>query len=196
MILGLTGGIASGKSTVSALFAQRGAIVIDSDQLAREVVEPGTIGLQRVVERFGQGVLQADGRLDRAALGSIIFHDETARRDLNQIIHPLVREESNKRTQAVLLERPSAIIIWDIPLLIEENLTRFVEKVIVVYVPAMVQLQRLMERNNLSEAEAQARIAAQLDIEQKKKHADYLIDNSGTLLETERQVEQLWKHLT
>ncbi|MFC7442868.1 dephospho-CoA kinase [Laceyella putida] len=196
MIFGLTGGIATGKSTVAQMLRERGAVIIDADQVAREVVEPGTEGLARVVATFGNEVLDEAGRLNRPALGSIIFHDEGARRKLNQLLHPLImgkmRQDAEKARQA----DPRAVIIWDVPLLIEEKMTPLVDEVILVYVPESIQLARLMDRNQLSEQEAKARIASQLGIEEKKQWADYVIDNSGTLEETEKQVECLWNDLS
>jgi dephospho-CoA kinase len=194
--MGLTGGIATGKSTVAAMLKERGAVLIDADQVARDVVEPGTEGLRRIRERFGSRVFQEDGRLNRAALGNIIFKDEGLRKELGRLLHPLIMEEMQKRTRNALAKNPHAIVIWDVPLLIEENLTQFVEKVIVVYVPESVQLQRLIKRNALSEEEARERIAAQLSIEEKKRVADFVIDNSDSLEMTERQVDQLWNYLT
>jgi dephospho-CoA kinase len=196
MVLGLTGGIATGKSTVSAMFQQRGAVVIDADQVARQVVEPGEEGLARIVRQFGTQVMQPDRRLDRAALGRIIFNDAAARQKLNQLLHPLIRQAMQQQTHFVLEKNAQTIVLWDTPLLIEGNLLPFVEKVIVVYVPASMQLARLMKRDAFSVAEAQNRISAQLPIEEKKRVADWVIDNSGTLAQTERQVDQLWNYLT
>jgi dephospho-CoA kinase len=196
MVLGLTGGIATGKSTVSALFQQRGAVVIDADQVARQVVEPGEEGLARIVRQFGTQVMQPDRRLDRAALGRIIFNDAAARQKLNQLLHPLIRQAMQQQTRFVLEKNAQTIVLWDTPLLIEGNLLPFVEKVIVVYVPASMQLARLIKRDAFSVAEAQNRISAQLPIEEKKRVADWVIDNSGTLAQTERQVDQLWNYLT
>jgi dephospho-CoA kinase len=196
MVLGLTGGIATGKSTVSALFQQRGAVIIDADQVARQVVEPGQEGLARIVRQFGAQVLQPDQRLDRAALGRIIFKDAAAREKLNHLLHPLIRQAMKQQTHSILQQNPHAILLWDTPLLIEGNLLPFVEKVIVVYIPLSLQLVRLMERDALSVTEAESRISAQLDIEAKKRVADWVIDNSGTLEQTERQVDQLWNYLT
>jgi dephospho-CoA kinase len=196
MVLGLTGGIATGKSTVSALFQQRGAVVIDADQVARQVVEPGEEGLARIVRQFGTQVLQPDQRLDRTALGRIIFNDAAARQKLNQLLHPLIRQAMQQQTHSILQQHPHAILLWDTPLLIEGNLLSFVEKVIVVYVPESIQLARLMARDAFSVAEAQSRISAQLPMAEKKRVADWVIDNSGTLEQTERQVDQLWNYLT
>ncbi|WP_124726955.1 dephospho-CoA kinase [Staphylospora marina] len=195
MILGLTGGIATGKSTVSAMFRARGAAVVDADLVAREVVEPGSEGLRKVVNRFGKEMLDERGGLNRRALGDLVFRNPDARKDLNRILHPLIIGEMRSKTTAIREAEPERVIIWDVPLLIEENLTQFVEKVIVVYVPEELQKIRLMDRNGWSAEEAEARIRAQLSIEIKKQMADYVIDNSGTLSETERQVDQLWKSL-
>ncbi|RAL26821.1 dephospho-CoA kinase [Thermoflavimicrobium daqui] len=195
MRVGLTGGIATGKSTVSSMFEDHGAVIIDADQIAREVVEPGSKGAQKVEEEFGEQVFFSDGSLNRAALGEIIFRNQSLRRKLNQILHPLIMDEMELRTQRILKENKHKIVFWDVPLLIEENLTNFVEKVIVVYIPEPVQLKRLMKRNDLTEEEARRRINAQMSIEEKKRYADFLIDNSGTLENTERQVDQIWNCL-
>ncbi|SDZ12598.1 dephospho-CoA kinase [Thermoactinomyces sp. DSM 45892] len=195
MIIGLTGGIATGKSTVSKMFQERGAKIIDADQIARLVVEPETEGLQQVVAAFGEGVLDSQGRLNRKALADIIFHNPNARQRLNTILHPLIRTEMKRQTAEFQRENVEAVIIWDVPLLFESGLTQLVEKVIVVYIPESLQIMRLMERDQLSEREAKARLGAQLSIEEKKKMADFVIDNSQPVLHTERQVDQLWNYL-
>lgn len=195
MRVGLTGSIATGKSTVTEILRRLGAYVVDADQIAREVVEPGTEGARRVREVFGDQVFFPDGRLNRAALGEIVFKDEAQRLKLNQILHPLIRKEMVQRSDYFESQNVHAIVIWDVPLLIEQKLTNYVEKIIVVYVPEKVQLERLMKRNQLSEEEARRRIDAQLSIEEKKKWADYLIDNSGSIENTERQVGQIWSDL-
>jgi dephospho-CoA kinase len=141
-------------------------------------------------------MVTAEGRLDRAKLGELVFNDEEARERLNALLHPLIIEEMKQLTDESRKKEPNSIVIWDVPLLIEENLTQFVEQVIVVYVPESIQLKRLMERNQLTETEAIKRMKSQLSIEDKKKVADYIIDNSGSLEDTERQVDQLWKYLT
>ncbi|MGA9174074.1 MAG: dephospho-CoA kinase [Thermoactinomyces sp.] len=196
MLLGLTGSIATGKSTVANMLRRRGAVLIDADQVARKVVEPGSLGLNKIKENFGSEMVTAEGRLDRAKLGELVFNDEEARERLNALLHPLIIEEMKQLTGQSLKKEPHSIVIWDVPLLIEENLTQFVEQVIVVYVPESIQLKRLMERNQLTETEAIKRMKSQLSIEDKKKVADYIIDNSGSLEDTERQVDQLWKYLT
>ncbi len=195
MLLGLTGSIATGKSTVSAMLRQKGAYIIDADQVAREAAEPGSEGLKRIVAHFGEEMLDDEGNLDRTRLGAAIFKDPLKRKTLNQLLHPLIMQTMQFHTDAIKKRIQHAMIIWDVPLLIEENLTRYVEAVILVYVPREIQLKRLMKRNSLSEKEAMNRIEAQMDIEEKKKVADYIIDNSGTLSDTERQVDQLWNYL-
>jgi dephospho-CoA kinase len=195
VIIGLTGGIATGKSTVSRMLAERGAHIIDADQVAREVVEPHTEGWHRIRARFGKEVFHPDGTLNRQALGARVFRDAEAREILNQMLHPLIVEQMQILTKRWRERDPDGIVVWDTPLLIEGNLTKSVEKVIVVYVPESLQLQRLMTRDGLSEEEARRRIASQIPIEEKKRFADFLIDNSGNLAETERQVDQIWKLL-
>ncbi|MDQ0416766.1 dephospho-CoA kinase [Croceifilum oryzae] len=195
MVIGLTGGIATGKSTVSKMFQKHGAKIIDADQIARLVVEPETEGLQQVIAAFGVEVIDSQGQLNRKALGDIIFHDPNARQQLNAILHPLIRAEMKRQTAEFQKEDPEAVIIWDVPLLFESGLTQLVEKVIVVYIPEALQTVRLMERDQLTELEAKARLHVQLSIEEKKKMADFVIDNSHLVFHTERQVDQLWNYL-
>lgn len=195
MLIGLTGGIATGKSTVSAMLKKRGAKIIDADQIAREVVEPGTIGAQKVAERFGQAVFHKNGELNRKQLAALIFSDEQARKDLNHILHPLIRQEMKERTKRIQKHDSRAIIIWDVPLLYESQLTDQVDRVIVVYIPEFLQIQRLINRNHLTYEEAMQRIRSQMPIEEKKLRADFVIDNSGSYEKTERQVDQLWNCL-
>jgi dephospho-CoA kinase len=190
MILGLTGGIATGKSTVTAMLRERGIPVIDADAIAREVVEPGKPAYEAIVRHFGREILLPDGQLNRKKLGEIVFSDEAERQVLNAIVHPEVRRMM--REQAELAERSGAAIVFlDIPLLFESKLQHMVEKIVVVYVPAATQLERLQERDELDSEQAMKRIRAQLPIEQKKEWADYLIDNQGTREETAKQVDQL-----
>ncbi|PTX63195.1 dephospho-CoA kinase [Melghirimyces profundicolus] len=193
MTLGLTGGIATGKSTVSNMLRVRGAAIVDADRVAREVVEPGTEGSREVRKRFGDGVFHVDGKLDRKALREVIFRDPDAREDLNRILHPLIvrrMEEEVRRARKTDAERP---VVLDVPLLIEENLLWMVDTVVLVYIPEPLQLKRLMEREGITTEEARRMIRAQMPIDEKKKFADVLIDNSGTLTETERQVDALWQ---
>lgn len=196
MRVGLTGGIATGKSTVSQMLRVRGAAIVDADQVAREVVEPHTPGWKRIRERFGDRILRSDGFLDRKALREVVFRDPQARRDLNGILHPLIRERMLEKAESLERERPERIIVFDIPLLYESRLTHWVRKVIVVYIPESLQIRRLMAREGIGEEEALRMIRAQMPIEEKKRMADCLIDNSGTLEETERQVDHLWRYLT
>lgn len=196
MLIGLTGGIATGKSTVSKMFAKCGAKIVDADQIARQVVEPGTLGAKKIRAKFGSQVFDSSGRLKRKKLAELIFQDEIARQELNQLLHPLIRQEMRDQTEKIQKECPDALIIWDVPLLYEGKLTNQVEKVIVVYIPEDLQIRRLMQRNQLTLEEATRRIQTQMSIETKKSLADYLIDNSGSYEETERQVYQLWNCLS
>lgn len=194
-VVGLTGGIATGKSTVTEMFAQRGACVIDADQIAREVVEPGRPSLQKIRDRFGDEVLFPDGKLDRPKLGEIVFNDPAAREDLNRIVHPAIFQMIEERIGQAR-ERSYPLILVDVPLLLENNRQTTYDAIIVVYTPEEIQLDRLMKRDGMNEQQAKNRIAAQMSIEEKKKYADYIIDNSGTTEQTERQVEHLFAILT
>jgi dephospho-CoA kinase len=189
-VLGLTGGIGSGKSQVAQMFRDLGAEVIDADQLARDVVEPGQPALQEIASTFGQEVLLPDGRLDRGALARIIFSNPAARVKLNAITHPPIRE----RMEAEVAARQSrpGLLILDIPLLYENDRMRAVEKVIVVWVDADTQEGRLRRRDGLGEEEARQRIAAQMPLDAKRDRADLVIDNSGTLEATRRQVDAIY----
>ncbi|WJH34668.1 dephospho-CoA kinase [Paenibacillus aurantius] len=193
MNIGLTGGIACGKSTVSQMLVRRGAVLIDADRIAREVVLPGSAGLALVAERFGQAVLDGDGSLNRRKLGEIVFKDEAARKDLEGILHPLIRQEMWSRMSRYEQEDPSRLVVVDIPLLYESGLQEQVQEVMVVYIPRELQKERLMKRDGLGSEEADRRLNAQLSIEDKKALADYVIDNSGTQEDTERQVDRFWQ---
>jgi len=195
MVIGLTGGIACGKSTVAKMLTDLGSIIVDADKIAREVVEPGQAGLLQIVDRFGEGVLFEDGTLNRKALGAIVFSDSSARQDLNQILHPLIRQVMKERKEQALALNPPLVVL-DIPLLFESKLQPMVEQVVVVYTPRKLQLQRLMERDQISMQEAEQRIASQMDIEKKKELADFVIDNSGSLEDTKRQVEAIFVKLS
>ncbi|MBM7787596.1 dephospho-CoA kinase [Tenggerimyces flavus] len=190
--IGLTGGIASGKSEVTRLLAQLGAVVIDADLLAREVVAPGTDGLTEVTAVFGPGVLGPDGALDRPALGRVVFGDEAARRKLEAIVHPRVR------ARAAALEAdapPDAVVVHSIPLLVETGQARNFDQLVIVDVPEDVQIERLERTRGMSEAEARSRIAAQASRDDRRAAADVVLDNSGTLADLERQVRELWDRL-
>jgi dephospho-CoA kinase len=191
MRVGLTGGIASGKSAVAAVLARLGAQVIDADMLAREVVEPGTPGLAAVRERFGESVLTASGALDRAALGAVVFADEAARRDLEAIVHPAVR----RRASEIEADATAPVVVHVIPLLVETGQADAFDRVVVVDVPEEIQRDRLMARNGLSAWEADARIAAQSSRQGRLAAADHVLDNSGTPAQLERQVRALWAAL-
>jgi dephospho-CoA kinase len=190
-LIGLTGGIGSGKSTVARLLAARGAALVDADLLAREVVAPGTPGLAEIVAEFGPGVLRADGSLDRPALGAVVFADEARRQRLNEITHPRVGALSAERIAAAL-QGDAPLVVVDIPLLFEGSRQSQFEGVMLVWVPPEVQLQRLVERDGMAEAEARRRIATQLPIDDKRALATWVVDNSGTVVDTERQVDAWW----
>lgn len=195
MVVGLTGGIACGKSTVANMFMELGCVVIDADKAAREVVEPGQKGLEGVIQRFGKSILNEHGRLDRKALGQIVFSDEQARTDLNAILHPLIRQRMAEKKEEAWIRNPP-FILMDIPLLFESKQEYTVDSVIVVYVSPYLQLMRLMERDQLTIQEAQQRIESQMPIEEKKQRADFLIDNSGTQADTLIQVQILFNKLS
>lgn len=195
MIMGLTGGIASGKSTVSALFVAKGAALVDADVIAREVMLPGHPVLAAAVQAFGETILQPDGTLDRARLGEIVFRDPEALQTLNHLTHPAIRTEIKDRMYALDQEDPQRLVIVDIPLLYESQLDNLFDHIIVVYVPRRVQLARLMARNGMTLEQAENRLKSQMDIELKRRKADYVIDNSGDPGATERQVASLWDRL-
>ncbi|MEK4104268.1 dephospho-CoA kinase [Paenibacillus sp. FSL R10-2791] len=195
MIIGLTGGIASGKSTVSALLVNKGARLVDADVIAREVMLPGHEVLAAAAKQFGKEILFSDGTLNRAKLGEIVFQDPVALQTLNNLTHPAIRQEIKNRMYSMEQEEPKRLIIVDIPLLFESGLETLFHEIVVVYVPREVQITRLMERNRLSLEEAEARLNAQMDIEQKRNKADYIIDNSGDLAYTEQQVAVFWDRL-
>ena len=191
-IIGLTGGIASGKSTVSNWLISQGYPVVDADIAARRVVEPGMPALREITEAFGRDILLEDGTLDRKKLGAIIFSDEEKRQTLNAIVHPAVREWMRQETEHAFSEGAS-VVIMDIPLLFESKLTHMVEETVLVYVSMETQLKRLMDRDGYSEADALARIHAQMPIDDKRKLADYIIDNNGPVSETIEQVKEIMK---
>ena len=191
MQVGLTGGVGSGKSTVSARLAELGAVVIDADAIAREVVEPGTPGLAAVVERFGKDVLDADGRLDRPKVAAIVFNDDAARADLNAIIHPLVGQRTGELMAAAA---PGDIVIYDVPLLVESDMAAGFEVVIVVETDPELRVKRL-EQRGMPEADARARIAIQATDAQRRAVADELIENNGTRDELIAAVDAVWDRL-
>ncbi|PEV06409.1 dephospho-CoA kinase [Bacillus thuringiensis] len=192
VVIGLTGGIASGKSTVSEMFRELSIPVIDADVIAREVVEQGKPAYNKIVEVFGAEVLQQDGELDRPRLGSIVFYNEEKRLQLNKIVHPAVREEMNRQKEMYIKEGAQAVVL-DIPLLFESKLTSLVDRILVVAVKPHTQLERLMKRNNFSEEEATARIQSQMPLEEKVKNADEVINNDGTIMGTKTQLQVILK---
>lgn len=190
--VGLTGGIASGKSTVSAILAELGAIVIDADALAREVVARGTPGLEAVVAEFGPGLLTPEGDLDRPAMGALVFGDAEARKRLEAIIHPLVHQ----RSAQLEAEAPAdAVVVHDIPLLAEVGRAGSFDAVVVVDAPAELQVSRMVEDRGWSREEAESRIAAQASREDRLAIATHVVDNTGTLDELRRRVEQVYAEL-
>jgi len=192
MNMGLTGGIATGKSSVSAFLASKGALIIDADVIAREVMLPGHPVLAATVQRFGQAILHEDGTLDRKKLGSIVFGNPEERKALEAITHPAIRQEMRERAVAYRTEYPDKLVVSDIPLLYESGLENGFDEVMVVYVPRSVQKERLMMRDGLTSEQADARLGAQMDIELKKRRADIVIDNSGSWTETEKQLAAFW----
>ncbi|WP_164668403.1 dephospho-CoA kinase [Virgibacillus doumboii] len=190
LIIGLTGSIASGKSTVSLMFDDFDIPVVDADKIAREVVMPGEKAYEQIVNTFGREILFDDKTIDRKRLGAIIFADETKREELNGIVHPAVREKMLEKRDAYANSGAKCVVL-DIPLLFESKLTHFVDKTIVVYVDEKVQLQRLMDRDGFTEEEAYQRINAQISVKEKAELADAVIDNNGSKNDSYRQLETL-----
>lgn len=189
LLVGLTGGIASGKSTVAARLVQRGVMLIDADAIAREVVEPGTSGFAAIVERFGSDVLLPDGSIDRPALGRVVFADPEDRADLNAITHPRVAEEIASRL-AALADFPGVVVV-DVPLLVETQVDRGYQAIVVVAARPAVQLQRLIRERGMPEADARARIAAQASLEERLARATHVIWNEGTLEELHVRTDEV-----
>jgi dephospho-CoA kinase len=191
--IGLTGGIGSGKSTVSALLAKRGAVIIDADAITKELQAPGTDVFAAMVERFGPGIVAADGSLDRQAVADIVFADEQALKDLNAIVHPAVGAETTRR----ILEQADTdhLVVLDIPLLVEAAGKRPVAGILVVDVDPEIAVERLVDQRGFSEADARARMARQASREERLAKADLVIDNSGTLEDLERRLDELWPQI-
>jgi len=194
LLVGLTGGIGSGKSTVARLLEKRGAVVFDADLLAREAVEPGTPGHAAVIERFGADVLAPGGELDREALASIVFADPSARRDLEEIVHPEVRRLFAEGSEAY--RDTDRVVVFSAPLLVETGMHTAFEILVVVSATVATQIERLMRQRGMSESSIRARIVAQAPLEDKAAVADFLVDNEGTLDELESQVDRLWSDLS
>lgn len=195
LLLGVTGGIASGKTTVANMLAELGAPIVDFDLIARKVVEPGQPALKEIVEYFGTQVLQQDGTLDRKKLSEIVFKDVEKRKKLESFIHPRMGKEVLRQVNALAEKDPNAIIQMVVPLMIELNLQYQCHKLLVVYIPEEMQIQRLMERDKITRDQATAMLKAQLSIEEKLGYADFVIRNDGSLEQTRRQVEELWAKL-
>lgn len=187
LIIGLTGGIASGKSTVANMFRELNIPVVDADIVAREVVERGEQAYGEIVAAFGKDILHADLTINRAKLGEIIFNDEQKRKKLNEIVHPAIRARMEQYKNEYIAAG-HAVVVMDVPLLFESKQQHLYDKVLVVYVDEDVQLQRLMERNNLTKEEALARISSQLPLREKLDKADYVINNNGSIDDTRQQL--------
>jgi dephospho-CoA kinase len=195
LLVGLTGGIATGKSTVSQMFAHLGAKVVDADLLAREVVMPGQPALDEIVTEFGHAVLQPDGQLDRKRLGAIVFSDPERRRRLEQITHPAIHMRQQRVLSVFEEEAFEGIVLWDAAVLIESGGHTRMDKLVVVLTDPDTERVRLMAREGMGDEEARGRIATQMPVADKAKLADYVIDNSGTRADTERQVRAVYQQL-
>lgn len=195
IVAGLTGGIATGKSTVASIFLEAGARLIDADRIARDVVRKDTAAYQEIVSHFGAGVLLGDGEIDRKRLAAIIFNNPKEQRALENIVHPRVEQEVGRRLHRIRQQAPEALVVLDIPLLFEAGMQRGLDEVIVVYVPEQLQLERLRARDGLNEAEALVRIRAQMPIESKKARATQVIDNSGSREHTREQAMEIYRRL-
>lgn len=193
-VIGLTGGIASGKSTVSRYLKELGAYIIDADIIAREIVKPGKPAYREIVSCFGKEILRPDGEIDRARLGSMVFADPVARERLNQITHPRVKEAMEQEL-AQCKARGVRIAVLDVPLLYEAGMDKMADEVWVVWLPEPVQIERLISRDGLDEEAARMRVISQMPLDEKKKRGDVIIDNSGDLDDTYRQVIKYYSHL-
>ncbi len=192
MIIGLTGSIGTGKTTAASIFNDLGAVVIDADRISREIVEPQMPSWQQILDAFGDRVLNPDSTINRHYLGELVFNDRLSMERLNQITHPIIREEVLKRIQ----EQDGRIIIIDAPLLIEAGLQDMVDTIIVVTASRDTQIKRLKMRNLFSDLQIETRINSQLPLGIKIEQADYIIDNDGNILETTRQIKKIWEELT
>jgi dephospho-CoA kinase len=195
LIVGLTGGIASGKSTVARMFSEEGGYVVDTDMISREVVTPGKRGWQEVVNFFSRDILNSDGTLNRKKLGDIVFSNPEKRKKLEEILHPKIYEEQTKKIREILKRNNRAIVIVDVPLLIEVNKHKSFDRVILVYVSPQIQIERLMKRDGLSLGDAHRRISSQMSIDSKVKYAHYVINNEGSLKKTRERVKEVFQRL-
>ncbi len=195
-VIGLTGGIASGKSTVSYVLKSLGAVIIDADQVARKVVEPGQPAWQDIVKEFGHEILNEDMSINREALGRLVFKDQKLLEKLNRITHPRVIEYFEQELARLAKERPDSVVVLDVPLLFESGMDRLADEIWVVWADEPVQLERLMEREGFTSEEAWQRIRAQMPLTEKARRADKIIDNSGTLEETVEQITKFFHEIT
>lgn len=195
-LIALTGGIASGKSTIARRLAERGAVVVDADAIVRDVQQPGSPVLDAIAAEFGPDVLTAAGELDRAGLASRVFGDPDAVARLNAIVHPAVREESERRFRAAVDADPRAVVVYDVPLLLEARAEDPWELIVVAHAPVALRRERLISLRGMTEAEADARLAAQVDDARRLAIADVVIDTAGSIDETLAQTDDLWARLT
>jgi dephospho-CoA kinase len=193
--VGLTGGIATGKSTVVRMLVKRGARVIDHDGLVHALQEPGQPVWKRIVESFGRDILDAAERIDRKKLGALVFDNEQRRKVLEGIVHPAVLEEAQRQRDRIGKEVEQAIVLSDIPLLLEVGMQECFDLILLVYAPPEVQIRRVMKRNNLSREEALSRLKSQMPIDEKPKFADLIIRNDGTMRELEKRADEVWQEL-
>jgi dephospho-CoA kinase len=196
MLIGLTGGIASGKSIVAEMFQNLGAHIIDADRIGREIMIPGTDAYERVVNAFGREILKDDLTIDRKKLGGIVFENPEKLRLLNECTHPFIFREMARQVEKIRENNPDALIIIDVPLLIETNIQNIFDKIIVVYSDETAQMKRLNERDGLSDTEARKRISSQMPLTEKIKYADFVIYNDEGLENTRKQVEEIYKKLS
>lgn len=195
-LVALSGGIASGKSTVARRFAELGAHHIDADQLAREAVEPGSAGFRQIAERFGDAVIADDGSLDRAALGALVFGDSEALTALNSIVHPEVRMIAARQFADIERQDPSAVVIYDVPLLVEAGVQMPWDLVVITEAPESVRVRRMVELRGMSEADAVQRIKAQATDEERRAIADVVIDTAGSMAHTIDQIDAVWRRVS
>lgn len=195
-LIALTGGIASGKSTIAARLAEHGAVVVDADRIVRDVQAPGSPVLDRIAAEFGEDVIRADGELDRAALGARVFGDAEALGRLNAIVHPAVKAESQRRFAAARDADPAAVVVYDVPLLVEARVDDPWDLIVVADAPAAEREERLVRERGLDRAEARKRIASQVSDEKRREIADVVIDTVGSLDDTLRQTDDLWRRLS
>ena len=194
-LIALTGGIASGKSTIARRLAEHGAVIVDADQIVRDVQAPGSPVLAKIAETFGADVITADGALDRAALGAKVFGDAELLKQLNAIVHPAVRLESQRRFEQAVADEPRAVVVYDVPLLVEARVDDPWDTIVVAHAPASERLRRLVELRGMDERAAQDRIDAQVSDDKRLAIADVVIDTAGDIAETHRQTDALWERI-